>query len=72
MVIDADGHANEPNDLFDRYLEKEFKSIGPKVVEIGDVRLLQAFGCRIHFQLDRRTGHRRTASHDLTDSPTVP
>src|ERR1051325_3887723 len=37
MVIDADGHANEPNDLFDRYLEKEFKSIGPKVVEVGKV-----------------------------------
>jgi predicted TIM-barrel fold metal-dependent hydrolase len=38
MVIDADGHANEPNDLFDRYLEKEFRSIGPKVVEIGNVQ----------------------------------
>ena len=24
-VIDADGHANEPDDLFDRYLEKDFK-----------------------------------------------
>ncbi|HEY7163633.1 MAG TPA: amidohydrolase family protein [Candidatus Binatia bacterium] len=38
MVIDADGHANEPDDLFDRYLEKEFKPIGPKVVEIGNVQ----------------------------------
>ena len=30
MVIDADGHANEPNDLFDRYLEKEYKERGPQ------------------------------------------
>jgi len=38
MVIDADAHANEPNDLFDRYLEKEFKEQGPKVVQIGQVQ----------------------------------
>ena len=38
MVIDADAHANEPNDLFDRYLEKEFKEHGPKVVQIGQVQ----------------------------------
>ena len=30
MVIDADAHANEPIDLFDRYLEKEFKDHGPQ------------------------------------------
>ena len=28
MVIDADAHANEPVDLFDRYLEKEYKDRG--------------------------------------------
>ena len=38
MVIDADAHANEPNDLFDSYLEKEFKEHGPKVVQIGQVQ----------------------------------
>jgi len=38
MVMDADGHANEPNDLFDRYLEKEYKERGPKVVQIGQVQ----------------------------------
>src|SRR5437660_1488058 len=37
MVIDADGHANEPRDLFDRYLENKFKDCGPKVVEVGKV-----------------------------------
>ncbi|HEX9445243.1 MAG TPA: amidohydrolase family protein, partial [Candidatus Binatia bacterium] len=37
MVIDADGHANEPGDLFERYLEKEYKDRGPKVVEVGKV-----------------------------------
>ena len=37
MVIDADAHANEPKDLFDRYLEKEFRANGPKVVEIDKV-----------------------------------
>jgi hypothetical protein len=37
MVIDADAHANEPRDLFDRYLEKEFRDRGPKVVEVGKV-----------------------------------
>jgi predicted TIM-barrel fold metal-dependent hydrolase len=38
LVIDADAHANEPDDLFDRYLEKEFKEHGPKVVSIGKVQ----------------------------------
>ena len=33
MVIDADAHANEPRDLFDRYLEKDFRDNSPKVVE---------------------------------------
>ena len=37
MVIDADAHANEPRDLFDRYLEKDFRDNGPKVVEIDKV-----------------------------------
>ena len=40
MVIDADAHANEPRDLFDRYLEKDFRDSGPKVVEIDKVALL--------------------------------
>jgi uncharacterized protein len=38
QVIDADGHANEPEDLFDRYLEKDFKELGPKTVQIGKVQ----------------------------------
>jgi uncharacterized protein len=37
MVIDADGHANEPSDLFDRYLDKQYKERGPKVVQMGKV-----------------------------------
>ena len=27
------GHCNEPRDLFERYLEKEFRDRGPKVVD---------------------------------------
>ena len=38
MVIDADAHANEPDDLFDRYLERDFKEDGPEVVSIGKVQ----------------------------------
>ena len=38
MVIDGDGHCNEPRDLFDRYLEKEFRDRGPKVVDAGGLR----------------------------------
>jgi len=38
MIIDADAHANEAGDLFDRYLEKEFRERGPKVIEIGKVQ----------------------------------
>ncbi len=34
MVIDADAHANEPIDLFDRYLEKEYKDHGPQVIQV--------------------------------------
>jgi uncharacterized protein len=37
LVIDADGHANEPYDLFDRYLEKEFKNRSPIVIEARGV-----------------------------------
>ena len=38
MVIDGDGHCNEPRDLFDRYLEKEFRERGPKVVDASGTR----------------------------------
>src|SRR5688572_13356888 len=38
MVIDGDGHCNEPRDLFDRYLEKEFRERGPKVVDAHGMR----------------------------------
>jgi uncharacterized protein len=37
MVIDGDGHCNEPRDLFDRYLEKEFRDYAPKIVPVGNV-----------------------------------
>jgi uncharacterized protein len=38
VVIDGDGHCNEPRDLFDRYLEKEFRERGPKVVDASGTR----------------------------------
>src|ERR1043166_1685650 len=38
MVIDGDGHCNEPKDLFERYLEKEFRDRGPKVVDANGLR----------------------------------
>jgi hypothetical protein len=38
MVIDGDGHCNELRDLFDRYLEKEFREHGPKVVDADGTR----------------------------------
>src|SRR2546428_3103951 len=38
MVIDGDGHCNEPRELFDRYLDKEFSDRGPKVVDAGGLR----------------------------------
>ena len=38
MVIDGDGHCNEPRDLFDRYLETEFRERGPKVVDASGTR----------------------------------
>ncbi|HEY7163632.1 MAG TPA: amidohydrolase family protein [Candidatus Binatia bacterium] len=38
MVIDGDGHCNEPRDLFERYLEKEFRDRGPKVVDVSGFR----------------------------------
>jgi predicted TIM-barrel fold metal-dependent hydrolase len=37
MVIDGDGHCNEPRDLFDRYLESGFRDRGPKIVPVGNV-----------------------------------
>src|SRR5438045_2787001 len=38
MVIDGDGHCNEPKDLFENYLEKEFRDRGPKVVDASGLR----------------------------------
>jgi predicted TIM-barrel fold metal-dependent hydrolase len=38
MVIDGDGHCNEPKDLFERYLEKEFYDRRPRVVDAGGKR----------------------------------
>jgi predicted TIM-barrel fold metal-dependent hydrolase len=40
MVIDGDAHCNEPKDLFDRYLEKEFRDCGPRAVDAGGMRWL--------------------------------
>lgn len=37
MVIDGDGHCNELRDLFVRYLEKEFRDRGPKIVPVANV-----------------------------------
>lgn len=36
VVIDSDGHLHEPFYLFDRYIEKEFYSIRPRVVDLRD------------------------------------
>jgi predicted TIM-barrel fold metal-dependent hydrolase len=35
-VIDSDGHLHEPFDLFDRYMEKEFFALRPRVVDLRD------------------------------------
>ena len=37
MVIDGDGHCNEPRNLFERYLEPGFRDRGPKIVPVGSV-----------------------------------
>jgi hypothetical protein len=47
MVIDGDAHCNEPRDLFDRYLEKEFRGRGPKVVNAGGLRWSKENFCRV-------------------------
>lgn len=36
QVIDSDGHLHEPFDLFERYIEKEFYSMRPRVVDLRD------------------------------------
>jgi predicted TIM-barrel fold metal-dependent hydrolase len=36
QVIDSDGHLHEPFDLFERYVEKEFYSMRPRVVSVRD------------------------------------
>src|SRR4029453_13968764 len=36
QVIDSDGHLHEPFDLFERYIEKGFYSVRPRVVELRD------------------------------------
>jgi len=39
QVIDSDGHLHEPFDLFERYIDKEFYSLRPRVVEETDENL---------------------------------
>ena len=34
QVIDSDGHLHEPFDLFERYMDKEFFSMRPRMVEL--------------------------------------
>jgi predicted TIM-barrel fold metal-dependent hydrolase len=36
QVIDSDGHLHEPFDLFERYIEKDFYAMRPRVVEVRD------------------------------------
>ncbi len=36
QVIDSDGHLHEPFDLFERYMEKEFYSMRPRIVDLRD------------------------------------
>jgi hypothetical protein len=36
QVIDSDGHLHEPFDLFERYMEKEFHSMRPRIVDLRD------------------------------------
>jgi uncharacterized protein len=36
LVIDSDGHLHEPFDLFERYMEKEFYSARPRIVDLRD------------------------------------
>ena len=34
LTIDSDGHLHEPFDLFDRYIEKEFHALRPRVIDM--------------------------------------
>jgi len=36
QIIDSDGHLHEPFDLFERYMEKEFFPMRPRVVDLRD------------------------------------
>ena len=36
MVIDSDRHLHEPFDLFERYIEKEFYAMRPRIVDLCD------------------------------------
>ena len=39
LTIDSDGHLHEPFDLFDRYIEKEFHALRPRVIDMrGEAR----------------------------------
>ena len=39
LTIDSDGHLHEPFDLFDRYIEKEFQPLRPRVIDMpGEAR----------------------------------
>jgi predicted TIM-barrel fold metal-dependent hydrolase len=36
QIIDSDGHLHEPFDLFERYMEKEFFPMRPRIVDLRD------------------------------------
>ena len=74
QVIDSDGHLHEPFDLFERYMEKEFYPMRPRVVDLRDEQrdyraLVGRGAARASSSLHQRRGRRRLQISDAAPCP---
>src|SRR5712692_10308396 len=69
-VFDSDLHIMEPPDLWERYIDKEFKNVAPRGTrnQIGDLRLVHPDGSTYGMRGPSGNGQQRPQSDVVTYS----
>ena len=67
MIIDADGHTQIPQEVFDKYLDKEFYRNRPRFVTFDDGRGFYLIEGRRYYEA-LRLGSRHAGQHRQLDS----
>ena len=60
-VIDADAHMHEPQDLWERYVEPEYRDLVPKVIGLNGINFIYEPDGRIIPKGEGKTGHSAAA-----------